>query len=90
MLKLDEVVTTTLIIGFNVEIVEQKKLSFNVWDVKESGPLVTSLMATRRHDVAPINCLPRGLKREVTREARAKDNVVMAAGGILVARHNQT
>ena len=32
-LKLGEVVTTIPTIGFNVETVEYKNISFNVWDV---------------------------------------------------------
>lgn len=32
-LKLNEVVTTTPTIGFNVETVDYKNISFNVWDV---------------------------------------------------------
>lgn len=32
-LKLNEVVTTTPTIGFNIETVEYKNISFNVWDV---------------------------------------------------------
>lgn len=36
-LKLGEIVTTIPTIGFNVETVEYKNISFTVWDVGGSG-----------------------------------------------------
>lgn len=56
-LKLGEVVTTIPTIGFNVETVEYKNISFTVWDVggqdKVRAPLRRAPPSPSLHDLSP-------------------------------------
>ena len=52
-LKLGEIVTTIPTIGFNVETVEYKNISFTVWDVGGQETIVGAPFPNMSHPVSP-------------------------------------
>ena len=53
-LKLGEIVTTIPTIGFNVETVEYKNISFTVWDVGGQEKIVGAPFPHMSHPVSPM------------------------------------
>ncbi|KAI3369290.1 hypothetical protein L3Q82_007537 [Scortum barcoo] len=78
-LKLAEVVTTIPTIGFNVETVEYKNISFTVWDV--GGPDICG-----RHNLATT---PRGLKKLLTRLHMMLEEEELRGVAVLVFANKQ-